>query len=771
MIDFPASPVDGQLFAASNGVIYIWQASPAPGIWAANGGAGAGVTGSGKYVLQNSPELIGTPTAPTPPVGDRSGRIATTDWLDGEDATGSGIRVLQTSPKLLSTPLAPVALVDNVSSQIATTNWARAWVQQELQALGLAWTINDNIGVRFVEEFNYLDHGTANMTDDGGGLISSWKGRKTALNATAAAGARPKWIAGKGVLFHLANVMETVGIGPLAFAGTSGSIWFLGYQLALDDVPHNLVSYGSTVNARVLRVSGVTHKAAATDNAGTTEETTRRCSGLVAMQAKFQNGRLYVRMNGTPGPDVASAFNTANTMLRLGASLAGPTDRFATAYFQRVLFFSGDTTLDEDMRTEAELLGAEAYKYLPEGHPYRVPPPPLSYAATMAKINAAIAAAPASTPDQEVVMPVTPTITITAGAPNPVAFPLSADVDNELPLITIDQGWTTPDGGSYVISPMGLLGYLLTPSLFAQTTSFRARVLATCQKIAVHVFGVIDSEIRLIVRPVADPVGKYATLAGETMPGPSGSTTVVYDLGSNAQREISAEIPASNKFAGFFVEAGNLLEPAPPAADVRIAWESDSFGSGVGATQRWWAFNILTGDRLGLTAGQFAGNVGGGWLAGSPSGIYTLQQRLNDITDADLAERHSIGISALTDGDGVVISLGVNDVPIELTAEQWTAVMLPMLLTIRANMPWAPIVCVGPWDRYFPAAVSAGWRAVDDGLQAAVAQVEHCEYLSMEGVDYEKVGDGNIHPTNLGHQQIANNLAPRLEATLISMAG
>lgn len=78
-IDFPSSPVDGQIFLASNSVTYVWQA--APGVWRTQPSIDS-VTGTGRFVLWSSPEMIGVPTAPTPALVSDDGTLATTAFVN-----------------------------------------------------------------------------------------------------------------------------------------------------------------------------------------------------------------------------------------------------------------------------------------------------------------------------------------------------------------------------------------------------------------------------------------------------------------------------------------------------------------------------------------------------------------------------------------------------------------------------------------------------------------------------------------------------------------
>lgn len=80
------------------------------------------------YASLESPEFTGEPKAPTPPAGNNSTRIATTEYVATEYAPLE-------SPVLTGTPTAPTADDEDDSQQIATT----AYVDRRV-ALGAPWT-------------------------------------------------------------------------------------------------------------------------------------------------------------------------------------------------------------------------------------------------------------------------------------------------------------------------------------------------------------------------------------------------------------------------------------------------------------------------------------------------------------------------------------------------------------------------------------------------------------------------------------------------------
>ena len=127
----------------------------------------ADVTAAGGAVL-NSPAFTGTPTAPTPPPGDISTRIATTAFV----LTESGFAPLA-SPAFTGIPTAPTATPGTNTTQLATT----AYVQAAITGISLGvTTFNGRSGAVTLV--------TNDITAAGGAILASpaFTGTPTAPN-------------------------------------------------------------------------------------------------------------------------------------------------------------------------------------------------------------------------------------------------------------------------------------------------------------------------------------------------------------------------------------------------------------------------------------------------------------------------------------------------------------------------------------------------------------------------------------------------------------
>lgn len=633
------------------------------------------------------------------------------------------------------------------------------------------WTIARDIGARRLWDFR----DGVGQTDAGGGLISAWIDQiGGTVTATASGSGRPTYVPGRGLLFNSDDFMEISGTGAMNIGSAPGSIVWYGMQLALDANPRNLISAGSSSQARVLRVNASTHRPGMTTVATNLEDTALRFSGLHVLMGEWADGRMELWFDGDYVGSAVATINTGNTRIRFGANASTTAGLFSIAYFNRVLFVNGRTSADEKRRIAAEVLGSRAVDVMRTGHPYRPRPPLPTFAENIAAINAAVAAAPTSTPDRESDLSPAPTVGGYEGAPNATDFPIGADVVNERQLLTIEQGWPMPDAGSYVSSKQGLLGYIddeNPTTLYANTTSFRPGCIMTSRYVAAHVYGVVDSRVRLIVRNLTagETVAKYVAAAGQAVPGSTGSNTLTFDLGSVARREVQIDLPASNMMGGFYCESGGIVEPMDSSTP-RGAWFGDSYFQAAGG-QRYDAWEILAADHLNLPRGNFNGNTGSGFISDSGGdGVYTIAGRIPDITDSDLTLRQSLGITVRTDARHVVIGATINDTGLGFTRSTYKDAVLPILQAIRTRLPYAPIVCLGPWDIYYPSAVTSAWQACNDGLMDACAGIEHCAFLSLYQVEYDHLAPDNHHPSQTGGRMLAANLAPRLKAAWLAMA-
>ena len=99
------------------------------------------------------------------------------------------------------------------------------------------------------------DHGTARMTDDGAGLISSWTDRIAGLAVTAVTAARPTYgataLAGRPALTFdgVANCLASTSLTNMPTGAQDGEIWALFSQAAAapaDTGNRDLIRYGGT---------------------------------------------------------------------------------------------------------------------------------------------------------------------------------------------------------------------------------------------------------------------------------------------------------------------------------------------------------------------------------------------------------------------------------------------------------------------------------------------------------------------------------------------
>jgi hypothetical protein len=226
------------------------------------------------------------------------------------------------------------------------------------------------------------DHGTARMTDDGAGLISSWTDNTGAMAVTAATTARPTWGATSfngrpGLTFDgTANCFVSTTLTTLPTGATAGEIWAI-FQTTSASGISILCRYGGTTSAtaRSLEVNPI--RARASDIA----------TGLVDGVRAVNDGAPHVaggawagtvesgRVDGSDFSPSASAtiatLNTTTIRLRIGAANATSASNFFNGILRHLLI---TTTLTPDQHLQLEGWGAwdvGANYQLPASHPFR----------------------------------------------------------------------------------------------------------------------------------------------------------------------------------------------------------------------------------------------------------------------------------------------------------------------------------------------------------------------------------------------------------------
>jgi hypothetical protein len=249
------------------------------------------------------------------------------------------------------------------------------------------WVPTD-LGVKLKGFWNTDDHGTALMTDDGAGVISSWKDRVASLNCTATTTQRPIWAATSfnstfaGMTFDgTANLMGSAGIGSLPSGATAGEVWVLCSQLvpgATTGAKH-IAAYGLGGGAGriIYRVSsGGVNRVTFFDGTAALTDTVVDFSGVTIVGGSWSGTTLAGRINGAasnPATAVIGSLATGTQRLCLAtnAGFANPGNCVL-----RFLLVTTTLTLAEQQKVEGWMAwnGGGTAK-LPGGHPYKLVAP------------------------------------------------------------------------------------------------------------------------------------------------------------------------------------------------------------------------------------------------------------------------------------------------------------------------------------------------------------------------------------------------------------
>lgn len=230
------------------------------------------------------------------------------------------------------------------------------------------------------------DYGTSRVTDDGGGLISSWKDRKLGLDLVAATTARPiystDYVNGEpAFLFDgVANFMRVASTTGLPTGADAGQIWVLHEGIGTTSALTFIASYGGATSgtqrrlgrsngSERLAVSDATTNTNATGNeglitAGAGHMSMGRWSGTT------QEGRN--RGQVTPAATTIATLNTGTTRATIGANNSNTAASFWNGAITAILIT--DDTLTLTQRQQLESWGyrrAGHLDYLPDDHPFK----------------------------------------------------------------------------------------------------------------------------------------------------------------------------------------------------------------------------------------------------------------------------------------------------------------------------------------------------------------------------------------------------------------
>lgn len=230
------------------------------------------------------------------------------------------------------------------------------------------------------------------MTDDGAGLISSWKDRQQALTYTGTTTARPTWSATSfnsaypGVTFDgSATNLASGAITALPNTTTSGAVCMLVDSTIAVGVAGTgcFYGYGATGSHASRQLERTLNSSAAqlliTDNTTNIRETGTSFFGPTIICALFDSVTLTIRINGAAGTQTATAmaFNTnAGGRSRIGADSATAAATFATGVFCEGMVLSGTITTAQFQQIEGYWAWTKGLTtLLPSDHPYKFSPP------------------------------------------------------------------------------------------------------------------------------------------------------------------------------------------------------------------------------------------------------------------------------------------------------------------------------------------------------------------------------------------------------------
>jgi len=244
------------------------------------------------------------------------------------------------------------------------------------------WTPTD-LGAALKGWWDAGSHGTANMTDDGAGLISSWKDKISGVNATATTTARPTWSATSfnsayaGVSFTGAtpNNLRTTTFTALPTGATAGNIAALVRQNTASGFGFifQYGSWGSQTRALRTYLSTVM-RASLTDETTDLADTVVTFTGNHIAVGEWSGTTMKGWVDGTafnPASATKSALNTP-TAGELGIGIKPEAMNSPLTGVVRHIFV---TTLLTTLQRQ-QLEGWMAWdtgltSLLPAGHPYK----------------------------------------------------------------------------------------------------------------------------------------------------------------------------------------------------------------------------------------------------------------------------------------------------------------------------------------------------------------------------------------------------------------
>jgi len=228
------------------------------------------------------------------------------------------------------------------------------------------------------------DHGTARMTDDGSGLISSWIDRIGGMTVTATTTARPTWASTSfnsskaGVTFDgSATGMSSTSLTTIPTGAVAGELWASCVQQSVPGANGLIIDYGAaggvaTANTRQLR-SNASQLVAASD--GSVAMNGGSLASPTCVSAQFSGTTMNAWTNGVAAagnPTTIGTLNTGTTRARIGAATGSGITNSGLFVAPHIFILTGTLSLPDRQRFEGFLAWDGGYQAsLPATHPYQ----------------------------------------------------------------------------------------------------------------------------------------------------------------------------------------------------------------------------------------------------------------------------------------------------------------------------------------------------------------------------------------------------------------
>ncbi len=206
------------------------------------------------------------------------------------------------------------------------------------------------------------DHGTARMTDDGAGLISSWTDRVAGLAITAATTARPTWTANAfntsyaGLTFDgTANCFVTTTLTAIPTGANAG--WAMVVVAPTTSVTlYHILSYGGTANGSLRSLRKTSADGGQVTDGTTGVNTTGNFKTPNMLYGDWSGTAENGYLNGSliaGSPATIGSLNTGTTRFRLGASDATSPGSFTNGVIRHLFIGTGTLSTTDRQNLEA----------------------------------------------------------------------------------------------------------------------------------------------------------------------------------------------------------------------------------------------------------------------------------------------------------------------------------------------------------------------------------------------------------------------------------